>query len=59
MKKTKKRYYRANATLTDGVKEWNVIIYSMYESVDEAEEGIKHFSSKGYNIVRIVRTWID
>lgn len=56
MKKTKKRYYKATATLTDGVREWDVIIYSLYESEEEALEGIKRFTSKGYNIVK---TWID
>lgn len=56
MKKAKKRYYRATATVTDGTKEWDVIIYSMYESTEEAEEGIKRFSSKGFNIVK---AWID
>lgn len=42
--------------MTDGTKEWDVIIYSMYETIEEAEEGIKRFSFKGYNVIK---AWID
>lgn len=48
--------YKAIATLTDGVREWDVTIYSDYESVAEAGAGISRFASHGYNIVK---AWIE
>ena len=48
-----KRYYKAVATITDGVKEWDVVIYSRYRSGEEAEDGVKRFVARGYNIVNI------
>ena len=35
--------YRATATMTDGSKEWPVIIYSGYTSLAEAEAGAARF----------------
>lgn len=51
-----KKYFKAMATLTDGRREWDVCIYSLYESEAEATEGIARFASHGYNIVK---TWIE
>ena len=36
----KKRYYKAVATVTDGARVWDVVIYSHYESMEEAQAGI-------------------
>lgn len=52
----KKQVFMAMATLTDGVKEWDVTIYSGYETTEEAEAGIVRFAAHGYNIVK---TWIE
>ena len=34
----KKRYYKAVATVTDWARVWDVVIYSHYESIEEAQE---------------------
>ena len=49
-----KKEYKAMATLTDGVKEWDVIIYSYYNTIDEAIDGVSRFASHGYNIIKIL-----
>ena len=51
-----KKDYKAIATLTDGVKEWDVIIYSYYKTIEEANEGISRFAAHGYNIVK---AWVE
>lgn len=48
--------FKAMATLTDGVLEWDVVIYSNYGSEEAAIAGIDRFSAHGY---RIVKTWIE
>ena len=48
--------YKAIATLTDGVKEWDVIIYSYYKTIEEAIDGVSRFASHGYNIVKV---WVE
>lgn len=45
MAKAKKNYYKAIATLKDSEKVWDVIIYSRYESHEEAERGINDFAN--------------
>lgn len=45
--------YRAVATLTDGVKQWDAIIYSEYGSMEAALEGSHLFASHGYDIVKL------
>ena len=50
------KYYKAIATLTDGGKEWDVIIYSLYKTIEEANDGIASFAAYGYNIVKV---WIE
>ena len=50
----KKRYYKVVATVTDGARVWDVVIYSHYESIEEAQAGIDRFASHGYNILK---TW--
>ena len=45
--------YKAIATFTDGTKEWDVIIYSQYKTMRDALDGVKRFTSKGYNVVMI------
>ena len=52
----KKRYYKAVATITDGARVWDVVIYSGYESMEEAQAGIENFASHGYNVLK---TWIE
>ena len=49
MKKAKKNYYKAIATLKDSEKVWDVIIYSRYESYEEAERGFADFVNPPYN----------
>lgn len=51
-----KKYYAAVATVTDGEKEWDIRIYSHYESYDEAVEGIKRFMSHGYDVIKV---WVE
>lgn len=51
-----KKFYKAIATLTDGEREWDMCIYSLYESESDAVDGIKRFASHGYNIVKV---WIE
>lgn len=45
--------YRAVATMTDGVKQWDAIIYSEYGSMEAALEGARLFASHGYDIVKL------
>ena len=52
----KRKYYKAMATVTDGSREWDVCIYSLYKTEQEAADGISRFASHGYNIVK---TWIE
>ena len=51
-----KKQYKAIAIVTDGIKEWNVTIYKHYETITDAEEGIKNFKKHGYNVIK---TWIE
>ena len=51
-----KKEYKAIVTLTDCVKEWDVIIYSYYKTIEEAIDGVSRFASHGYNIVKV---WIE
>lgn len=51
-----KKTYKAMATVTDGKREWDVCIYSSYESEDEAMDGILRFVRIGFNVVK---TWIE
>lgn len=43
--------YKAIATLNENGNTFDVVIFSDYKSVEEAEDGIKRFSSHGYNIL--------
>lgn len=52
---TTKRYTAKALILIEG-KEMEITIYSLYESEEEAKEGIKHFAAHGYNILK---TWIE
>ena len=47
----RKTFYKATATLNENGNTFDVVIYSFYKSVEEAEEGIKRFASHGYNIL--------
>lgn len=47
----RKTFYKAIATLNENGNTFDVVIYSFYKSVEEAEEGIKIFASHGYNIL--------
>ena len=51
-----KKTYKAVATVTDGERQWNVVIYSGYKTVEEANNGISRFASHGYNIVKV---WVE
>lgn len=54
--KRRKKTFAAKALLKDDSHEWEVTIYSNYETQQAAEEGIERFSKHGYNIVK---TWIE
>ena len=51
-----KRYFKAMATVTDGSRKWDVTIYSRYETIDAASDGIRRFLERGYDVVK---TWIE
>ena len=51
-----KKNYKAIATVTDGEREWNVVIYSGYKTMEDANNGISRFASHGYNIVK---AWVE
>ena len=51
-----KKEYKAIATVTDGEREWDVVIYSLYKTIEEANDGISRFAAHGYNIVK---AWIE
>ena len=51
-----KKTYKAIATVTDGEREWDVVIYSLYKTIEEANDGISRFAAHGYNIVK---AWIE
>lgn len=48
MRKAKKTYYKAIATLMDSEKVWDVVIYSRYESPEEAEQGVANFVNPSF-----------
>lgn len=48
----KKTSYKAIATLNENGNTFDVVIFSDYKSVEEAEDGIKRFALHGYNILR-------
>ena len=51
-----RKTYKAIATVTDGAREWDVVIYSLYKTIEEANDGISRFAAHGYNIVK---AWIE
>jgi hypothetical protein len=51
-----KKTYKAIATITDGEREWNVVIYSGYKTAEEANNGVERFASHGYDIVK---AWVE
>lgn len=51
-----KKEYKAIATVTNGEREWDVVIYSLYKTIEEANDGISRFAAHGYNIVK---AWIE
>ena len=51
-----KKTYKAVAAVTDGERQWSVVIYSGYKTVEEANNGISRFASHGYNIVKV---WVE
>ena len=55
--KRSKKYYKAKAIIrNDEGKQIEINIFSLYESEEEANEGIRRFTSHGYDIVK---TWIE
>ena len=48
--------YKAKALILIEGKEMEITIYSLYESEEEAKEGIRHFAAHDYNILK---TWIE
>lgn len=54
-----KRFFTAFAIVNNGEREWEVVIYSLYETREEAEDGIKRFAKNyaGSNI-KIISTRI-
>lgn len=55
----KKKFFTAFAIVNNGEREWEVVIYSHYETREEAEDGIKRFAKNyvGSNI-KIISTRI-
>lgn len=47
----KRPQYKAVATLNENGNTFDVVIYSKYKTVEEAQNGINRFSAKGYNIL--------
>lgn len=39
----KKKLFTATATVRNAEREWNVVIYSRYETPEEAQDGINRF----------------
>lgn len=58
MRKTK-TYWKAVATLRDSEKEWEVIIYSHYESEEEAQSGIDRFCAIKCPTYEVIATRIE
>jgi hypothetical protein len=50
-----KKTYKAVATVTNGEREWEIVIYSGYKTAEEANEGINRFLNHGYTVTK---TWI-
>lgn len=57
--KSKKTFYKPVVTLRDSEKEWEVVIYSRYESEEEAREGLARFCNIPSNVYEIVDTRIE
>lgn len=55
MKRNKKNWTAKAIVLNNG-DQIEVTIYSMYDSEEEAYEGIKRFVAHGYDIVK---TWVE
>lgn len=58
----KKKYFTAKAALVDNEgKEFEVTIYSLYESREEAEQGVARFLARSRNVTvtKVVKTWIE
>ena len=56
-KRMKKKYFAAKAVLVNNEgREFEVTIYSMYESIEEAEQGIERFLTHGFNVKMV---WIE
>jgi hypothetical protein len=50
----KKKYYTATATMRDATHEWNVVIYSRYETMGEAQEAAARFKNRyGSMVIKI------
>lgn len=49
----KKKYYTAKVIwLNEENKKIETVIYSFYQSIEKANEGIKRFCEKGYNVIK-------
>lgn len=42
----KKKFYTATATVRNAEREWDVVIYSHYETEAEAQDGINRFKRR-------------
>lgn len=54
-----KKYYKAFATVTNNEKVWDICIYSMYETIKEANEGINRFSKQMSGCVDVIKAWVE
>lgn len=54
-----KKYYKAFATVTNNERVWDICIYSMYETIKEANEGINRFSKQMSGCVDIIKAWVE
>lgn len=59
MRKTRKTFYRAVATLRNPEKVWDVVIYSHYESEEEAQAGIDRFCAVDCPVYKVIATRIE
>lgn len=54
-----KKYYKAFATVTNNERVWDICIYSMYETIKEANEGINRFSKQMSGCVDVIKAWVE
>ena len=54
-----KKYYKAVATVKNNERVWDICIYGMYNTVEEANEGIRCFAKKMLGCVDVIKAWVE